>query len=103
MTVYRTGLVAALLCLSFAACVPAAPPVQPLPDDGLADDGLADACGATGLQGLVGQPEGVLETMRFSQTLRVIRPGIAVTMDYSPFRLNILTDAAGRIERIFCG
>lgn len=98
MTVYRTGLVAALLCLSFAACVPAAPPVQPLPDDG-----MADACGATGLQGLVGQPEGVLETMRFSQTLRVIRPGMAVTMDYSPFRLNILTDAAGRIERVYCG
>lgn len=62
-----------------------------------------DACGASGLQGLVGQPESVLMSMRFSQPVRVIRPGMAVTMDFSAFRLNILIDRLGRIERVYCG
>ncbi|MFN0114809.1 MAG: I78 family peptidase inhibitor [Paracoccaceae bacterium] len=60
-------------------------------------------CGADGLQGLVGQGEAVLATMRFTQTVRIIRPGMPVTMDYSAGRLNIETDARDRIARVFCG
>lgn len=87
------------LTLLLGACVPAEPAGPPAADPG----GQADACGASRLQGLVGQPETVLATMRFTQTLRVVHPGTAVTMDYSPFRLNILIDATGRIERVSCG
>jgi hypothetical protein len=37
------------------------------------------------------------------QGARLIRPGDAVTEDFSPTRLNIDLDAAGRILRAWCG
>ncbi|MZQ91048.1 hypothetical protein GVY41_18175 [Frigidibacter albus] len=64
---------------------------------------VADACGAAGLQRLVGQPASTLETMRFSQQLRVINPGQMVTMDYLEARLNIAIDEQDRISRVYCG
>ncbi len=84
----------ALLALTvpLGACV-APPPAQPEPDD----------CRASELQDLVGQPEAVLNGMRFSQVLRVIEYGMAVTMDYNPARLNISLDQQERIERVSCG
>lgn len=83
------------LAMALAGCVVEAPPVPDLPPEG--------ACGAPGLQGLVGQHRRVLETMRFAVPVRVIEPGMAVTMDYSPQRLNIELDAGGRITRVSCG
>ena len=62
-----------------------------------------DECGASGLQGLVGQRETVLQTMRFGQTVRIIQPGMAVTMDYSATRLNIWIAEGGVIARLTCG
>lgn len=98
MTTKRAGLALALF-LTVPACVPAGPiPVDPMPPEP-----GPDACGASGLQGLVGQPESVLQTMRFSQPLRIIRPGMAVTMDYAPNRLNIELDEFGTISRLRCG
>lgn len=89
-------LILALPVLALAACIeetPVTPP--PMPPE--------NACGAADLQTLVGQPASVLETMRFSQPMRVIRPGMAVTMDYRADRLNIELDAAERIIRVTCG
>ena len=63
----------------------------------------ADACGAAGLQGLVGQPEAVLKPMRFAQPVRVVHPGQPVTMDHAATRLNIDIDAKGRISALHCG
>lgn len=85
----------ALLLPTFvlAACQGTAPPA---PDP-------ADRCGAGALQHLVGQPGSVLQGMRFSQPLRVIGYGMAVTMDYNPDRLNIALDQRDRIERVSCG
>lgn len=84
--------------MALAACVETAPmppaPVDPTP---------VNACGALDLQFLVGERASVLETMRFSQQVRVIRPGQAVTMDYSPARLNIEVNSAERISRVSCG
>jgi Peptidase inhibitor I78 family len=80
-----------------AACVPQGPdrmPPEPAPDG---------ACGAPGLQGLVGQPESVLATMKFGVPTRIIQPGMAVTMDYSPDRLNIWIGEDGSIESVTCG
>lgn len=86
--------------LAVTACVA-------VPDDqgGPVIDPLAteNACGADDLQGLVGQSAAVLETMRFSQVVRVIRPGMAVTMDFSAQRLNIEVDEAEVISRVSCG
>lgn len=91
---------AALLVLTLAACTPDSGPVvgvTPAPDD------TAGACGAFGLQDLVGQPVKALETMRFDQVVRIIRPDTAVTMDYAAERLNIEVDEADVITRVFCG
>ncbi len=83
----------ALAVLLLAACTTGRPPPPP----------AEDTCGGADLQGLVGQSAAVLETMRFSQPLRVVRPGIAVTMDYRGDRLNIEVDAAELIVRVTCG
>ena len=86
-----------LLPLAVSACVvPVTPP-------GGGDMGGADSCGAGALQGLVGQPESVLQGMRFSQPVRVIGFGMPVTMDYAPGRLNIEMGPDGRIARVWCG
>jgi hypothetical protein len=69
------------------------PPVDPGPD----------ACGASELQYMVGKPGVLLDGMRFSQDVRVIQPGMAVTMDYSPYRLNFWLDRRDVIERVTCG
>ncbi len=88
--------------LMLAACIvvplpsPGPTPVPPTP---VGDD----ACGASGLQGLVGQPASVLQTMRFGVTVRVIEANMAVTMDYSANRLNIWLNPARIIQRVTCG
>ncbi|NUB44681.1 hypothetical protein GEU84_009825 [Fertoebacter nigrum] len=81
---------------ALAACQMETPPAPPadLPEN---------ACGAAALQNLVGQPASVLETMRFAATTRIIRPDMAVTMDFSPERLNIEIDRAEMISRVACG
>lgn len=81
---------------ALAACQMVAPVSPPPPP-------IAGACGADGLQGLVGQPAQVLDTMRFSQALRILRPGMAMTMDYSAERLNIEVDGNEQIIRVSCG
>lgn len=85
------------LPVALMGCVPEpAPPVtDPMP--------VEDACGASGLQDLVGQSAKKLEVMRFAQKVRIIRPGMAVTMDYSAERLNIEVNAAEVISRVSCG
>lgn len=89
---------AAMLLL--AACVTEG---GPGPAPGPAPEPAADACGASGLQRLVGQPASTLDTMRFAQPIRVIRPGEMVTMDFSAGRLNFAVDDAERISRVYCG
>ena len=85
------------LALLLTACVAPDPKPQPDPMPPIT------ACGAPALQGLIGQNAAVLQTMRFAGPLRVIRPGMAVTMDYAPKRLNIELDANEMITRVTCG
>lgn len=60
-------------------------------------------CGAISHQSLVGQPAEVLERVLIMQEMRLIRPGMAVTADYRPTRLNIEINAAGYITSVTCG
>lgn len=88
----------ALLPAAFAfltACQPE-PPVGPVPFD------PSPRCGADRLQSLIGQSVDSLSGMRFDQPVRVIHPGMAVTMDYRPDRLNIEVDGDGIITRVWC-
>lgn len=75
-----------------SACVPEAS--QPVAED---------SCGAGALQGLIGQGAGVLDGRQFTGPVRVVRPGMAMTMDYNPARLNVQVDDKNLIERAFCG
>jgi hypothetical protein len=62
-----------------------------------------DTCGATGLQGLVGQTSAIAELLEFpDQTIRILGPDSVATTDYRPERLNIMIDG-GVIDRIGCG
>ncbi|MDB5666687.1 I78 family peptidase inhibitor [Cypionkella sp.] len=85
-----------VLPLALLGCVPEDAP-GPLPEP------IEDACGASALQTLVGQSAKRLEVMRFGQPVRIIRPGMAVTMDYSAERLNIEINEAEMIARVTCG
>ena len=78
----------------------------PMPRSEVMNDELG--CGDGKVTKLVGQvwSESLRAgTLKHSgaRELRVIAPGMAVTMDYRPDRLNIETDAQGRITRIKCG
>jgi hypothetical protein len=61
------------------------------------------ACGADGMQDLVGQDKAVFAAMTLPTGTRIIEPGMAITEDYSPSRLNIDLDDNGRITRVWCG
>ena len=66
------------------------------------------ACNAARLQNLVGQQATQAlgaEAVRTAnaRTLRWIRPGMAVTMDYRTDRLNIHIDNQNRITQVNCG
>lgn len=91
-------LLSLILPLALMACVDPGiaqqVPIDPMP---------VDQCNAAVFQGLVGQPGSVLNGMRFSIDVRVIQPGMAVTMDFMPDRLNIWLGAGNVIERVTCG
>lgn len=77
---------------------------QPVPD-AVASDGT---CNAGPAQSHVGKPAtgaNVQAAFKASgaRTMRSIKPGQAVTMDYREDRVNIHQDASGNIERISCG
>jgi hypothetical protein len=65
-------------------------------------------CDASGVQSLIGQDAtqslGARALERTgARTIRWIRPGDAVTMDYREDRLNIHLDDRSRVERLTCG
>ena len=65
-------------------------------------------CNAEPAQSHVGKPAtdaNVQAAFKASgaKTMRSIKPGQAVTMDYREDRVNIHQDASGNIERISCG
>ncbi|QEE34316.1 hypothetical protein FTO60_00520 [Octadecabacter sp. SW4] len=62
-----------------------------------------DTCGAAPHAALIGQDATALERVLIMRAVRVIRPGMAVTMDYSAARINFDISESQRIERIWCG
>ncbi|ARR52379.1 hypothetical protein HY78_02350 [Rhizorhabdus wittichii DC-6] len=65
------------------------------------------ACAPARAEAFVGQNgQAVAEQARTAagaRTVRVIAPGQAVTMDYRTDRLNVETDAAGNVVKVYCG
>ena len=65
-------------------------------------------CNADPAQSQVGKPASdanvqVAFKASGAKTMRSIKPGQAVTMDYREDRVNVYQDASGNIERISCG
>ena len=61
------------------------------------------SCHAVGLEGLVGAHVSLLPTNGAWSSVRIIKPGQMVTMDFSPTRLNVRVDNAGIILSLACG
>jgi uncharacterized lipoprotein YajG len=89
------------LMLLLAAC--GVPPASRSPDGPAVPLPAQDTCGAGPYASLVGQDATALERVLIMRQVRVIRPGQAVTMDFSAERINFEIDAANRIAVIFCG
>ncbi|PTQ10165.1 hypothetical protein CLG96_13660 [Sphingomonas oleivorans] len=92
-----------------AACASAGPrdPLPPAPVPAPAPPPAA-ACDATKAQAYVGKPANVpfIEMARIAagaKTVRQIRPGTVVTMEYRADRLNVEIDKRDRIKAIRCG
>lgn len=94
-------LVALLLPVTMACA--AVPPEDTTPAGG--GDGRCDASNLGDLVGREASEALGAEALRRSgsRTLRWIRPGDIVTMDYSEQRLNIHLDERNRVDHFACG
>lgn len=61
-----------------------------------------DTCNAASFQYLIGKPASTLDGIRFAKPMRLITPETAVTMDFNPERLNIMTNEKGVISGLHC-
>ena len=98
-------LVLTLSASVLAACAPppGPTPVEPYPPN-TGGPPAADQCGAAAHQWLVGRSHAEVPPAAPSRNRRVYATGDALTMDYSPQRLNIEYDGrTHRIVRVWCG
>jgi len=65
--------------------------------------GLDNTCNGERYGTLVGQDATALERVLILGQVRIIRPGMVVTQDYRPERLNFEIGADNRVQRITCG
>lgn len=98
------SLLALPLAIVLGGCVSAeTPPESPDPLKSARPVPPVESCNASQIQGLIGQPASVLNEMSLAEPFRIIKPGMAVTMDYAPERMNIHLDKNNLIESVTCG
>lgn len=85
-------IIAAIPLVLLAACQ--SPSVGSLP---------TESCGASSRQDLVGTLASSLDKSTLPEATRIILPGMPVTRDYRPYRLNIYVGQDDKIERVDCG
>jgi hypothetical protein len=122
MTPIRPLLFAAVALFALAGC---ATPEDPVPGSSAPEAGIppkppvavpppatpgdpAMHCDAKGTEWAIGQlaDEALVTRVRtetHSKGVRVIKPGMAVTMDYREDRVNIDVDANNRVTKVRCG
>lgn len=89
-------MIATMMCLGMAGCQ-MIPPTVVVTVPPVAD------CGAAALGSYVGKPVASLPTIGAWSVLRVIKPGMMVTMDYNATRLNARVTGSGKILQLTCG
>ncbi|MEM7739849.1 MAG: I78 family peptidase inhibitor [Pseudomonadota bacterium] len=96
--------------LALAACAASEPPADPQPtqevplvqETGDLETPDPTPCGAEGYQRFVGQPLAAV-TYPSERRVRVLRPGVMVTMEYVAERMSIHVDDDGIVTRVICG
>lgn len=116
MAVVRPLFLAFVATFALAACAPVDPgtgapapdpdPKPPVVDTPPEEDTMV--CDAKNTTWAIGQPadQATVDRIRVethSKGVRVIKPGMAVTMDYREDRVNIDVDAENRIVKVRCG
>ena len=114
MTVEKFVLAMFVACAT-AACAPAAkdaagetpaaeqPDAQaPSVEEPAADAPAEDLCNSAQYQSFIGANAAAI-TLPADRPHRILGPNDAATMDYSPGRLNIMTDENGVIIEVKCG
>lgn len=92
--------VALTAVVTISACVRQAPIPAPIPPLTAPN---TQGCGAEKLTDLKGKHFSALAGMTFPGALRILYPMQAITMDFSPTRLNARVDGAGIIRALTCG
>lgn len=104
--------IALMACSPSTEPTPAAPvepaaaaPVEPAtpPATTPTDPAMADTCNMAQYTALIGKPVTDAGVPAAGPSVRIIKPGDQVTMDFSEARLNIDVDAAGVITGMRCG
>ncbi|MAM61987.1 I78 family peptidase inhibitor [Maritimibacter sp. UBA3975] len=90
---FRTALIP-VAALALAACQP---------EDETAAQAPTDDCGAEARQSMVGEDIAAQDDLEPGDKLRIIEPGMAVTMDFRADRLNVEVDEDGTITKVYCG
>jgi hypothetical protein len=81
---------------------PAPPAATPAPAAAPTDP-AADTCNMAQYASLVGKPSTDAGVPPASATVRIIKPGDQVTMDFQATRVNFDVDASGVITAVRCG
>jgi hypothetical protein len=84
-----------------SASAPAPPPAEAASPP--ATNASEDICGKAQYAALVGKPATDPGVPPASRTVRHITPGMQVTMDFMPARLNIKIGPDGKITEFTCG
>jgi len=93
-----------IVMAALTACTPVPPAETPAQTTPVAEAN----CSAEAAGGLIGKrySADAVEKARLAagaRTLRIIRPGMAVTMDYRADRLNLDLDDKDVVTRVHCG
>lgn len=94
MKPFVTLIAFATLVACMDAPTQATPPPVPVPSE--------DTCNANAYRGMIGQDGTALERVMLLGQVRIIRPGMAVTADYRPARINFDIGEDGRIRSVYC-
>ena len=103
--------IALMACSPSTEPTPAAPvepaaaaPAEPAPPVATpTDPATVDTCNMAQDAALVGKPAADPGVPPAGATVRIIKPGDQVTMDFQATRLNVDVDAAGTITGLRCG